>query len=155
MLQTRFGVSERRACRVVGQHRSTQRLEPPAPTDDDAELREWLRAFSVERPRWGWRRAAKALRREDRKINYKRVQRLWREKGLRVPYKKRRKRMVGTGCRFNDVDTIFIDSLLQAQVLIEDWRVDDNINRPHSAHCELTPGEFTQAWTTRRQPALV
>lgn len=32
--------------------------------------------------------------------------------------KKRRKRMVGTGCRFNDVDSIFIDSLLQAQVLI-------------------------------------
>ena len=43
MLQDRFGVSERRACTVVGQHRSTQRLEPPVPPDDEAELREFLR----------------------------------------------------------------------------------------------------------------
>jgi hypothetical protein len=42
---------ERRACRVVGQHRSTQRLEPPAPADDDAELRAWLREPSKARPR--------------------------------------------------------------------------------------------------------
>ena len=81
MLRDRFGVSQRRACRVVGQHRSTQRLEPPAPADDDAELRAWLGDFSKARPRWGWRRAAKGLRREGWKINNKRVQRLWREEG--------------------------------------------------------------------------
>jgi hypothetical protein len=46
------------------------------------------------------------------------------------------------------------DSLLEAQVLIEDWRVDYNINRPHNAHGDLTPTEFAQAWTTRHQPAL-
>ena len=43
MLRDRFGVSERRACRVVGQHRSTQRLDPPPVTDDEAELRAFLR----------------------------------------------------------------------------------------------------------------
>jgi putative transposase len=59
MLQDRFGVSERRACRVVGQHRSTQRLEPPTPPDDEAGLRDFLRMFAKRRPRWGWRRAAK------------------------------------------------------------------------------------------------
>ncbi len=45
------------------------------------------------------------------------------------------------------------DSLLEAQVLIEDWRIDYNVHRPHSAHGELTPSEFAQAWTTRYQPA--
>ena len=73
MLQERFGVSQRQACRAVGQHRSTQRLDPPAPSDDEAELRAFLRAFSTERPRWGWRRAAKAARREGRKANDKRI----------------------------------------------------------------------------------
>jgi putative transposase len=97
MLCDRFGVSERRACRVVGQHRSTQRLEPPASADDDAELRAWLRNFATQRPRWGWRRAAKGLRREGRRINNKRIQRLWREEGLKVPYKKRKKPHRGIG----------------------------------------------------------
>jgi putative transposase len=78
MLTERFGVSQRHACRVVGQHRSTQRLEPPMPSDDEVELRAFLRAFSTERPRWGWRRAAKQARREGRRVNDKRIQRLWR-----------------------------------------------------------------------------
>ena len=39
------------------------------------------------------------------------------------------------------------DSLLEAQVLIGDWRIDYNNNRPHSAHGDLTPTEFAQAWT--------
>jgi hypothetical protein len=46
------------------------------------------------------------------------------------------------------------DSLLEAQVLIEDWRIDYNTNRPHTAHGDITPSEFAQAWTTRHQPAL-
>src|SRR3954453_5824501 len=97
MLAERFGVSQRRACRVVGQHRSTQRLDPPTPAQDDQLLREWLRAFSTRRPRWGWRRAAAGLRREGWKVNNKRVQRLWREEGLKVPYRKRKKRLPGVG----------------------------------------------------------
>ena len=97
MLRDRFGVSERRACRVAGAHRSTQRLGPPVPSDDEAELRVWLRAFSTDRPRWGWRRAAKQARREGRAVNDKRIQRLWREEGLRVPYRKRKKPHRGIG----------------------------------------------------------
>jgi hypothetical protein len=42
------------------------------------------------------------------------------------------------------------DSLLEAQVIIEDWRIDYNTNRPHSAHGDLTPTEFAQAWTTKQ-----
>lgn len=272
MLRERFGVSQRRACRVVGQHRSTERLDPPTLSDDEAELRAFLRAFSKERPRWGWRRAAKAARREGRRVNDKRIQRLWREEGLKVPYRKRKKphRGIGTAvgamcpiapdalwaldfqfdttvdgrtlkllnivdeytrecpaivvdrsidadkvvdtldrlmltrgapafvrfdngpefianavadwCRFNGVGSIFIDpgspwqnawiesfngrlrdeflngwqfdNLLEAQVLIEDWRIDYNEHRPHSAHGDLTPSEYAKAWTTRHQPAL-
>jgi putative transposase len=272
MLTERFGVSQRHACRVVGQHRSTQRLDPPTRSDDEVELRAFLRAFSKDRPRWGWRRAAKQARREGWVVNDKRIQRLWREEGLKVPYRKRKKPHRGIGtqvgamcpiapnalwamdfqfdttvdgrtikllnivdeytrecpaivvdrsidadrvvatldrialqrgfptyvrfdngpefiaqavadwCRFNGVGSIFIDpgspwqnawiesfngrlrdeflngwqfdNLLEAQVLIEDWRIDYNEHRPHSAHGDLTPSEFAQAWTTRYQPAL-
>jgi len=45
-------VKERRACRVVGQHRSTQRLVVPLPSDDEKELRRWLVRFAKDHPRW-------------------------------------------------------------------------------------------------------
>jgi len=45
------GVSQRRACRLVGQHRSTQRLDPPEITDEEQQLRWFLRSFSKRRPR--------------------------------------------------------------------------------------------------------
>ena len=57
----------------------------------------WLREFSTRRPRWGWRRAAKTARRAGWKVNDKRVQRLWREEGLKVPYRKRKKPLRGIG----------------------------------------------------------
>ena len=107
----RFGVSERRACAVVGQHRSTQRLAPPAPTDDDVELAAWLRAFSTDRPRWGWRRAYKQLRREGHKVNSKRVRRIWREEGCKVPYKKSKKRPTGVGTAVGRMCPIVPDAL--------------------------------------------
>ena len=273
MLRARFGVSERRACTVVGQHRSTQRLTPPAPPDDEVELREYLREFSKDRPRWGWRRAAKALRRDGRQVNNKRIRRLWRDEGLQVPSKTKKKRLAGVGahvgpmsliapnalwamdfqfdrtidgrqvkllniideftrealevtvehsitaddvitvldrlviergrppafvrfdngpefvakiiaewCEAHGTQCIFIDpgspwqnawiesfnsrlrdellnlwhfdSLLEAQVLTADWRIDYNNNRPHSAHGDLTPTEFAQTWTTNHNNQL-
>jgi len=45
------------------------------------------------------------------------------------------------------------DSLLEAQVIIEDWRIDYNDNRPHTAHGDLTPSEFAQAWTINQPQA--
>jgi hypothetical protein len=52
-------VSERFACRVTGQHRSTQRHRAVSQTaaDPDAALREWLRQWASDHPRWGFRRA--------------------------------------------------------------------------------------------------
>lgn len=270
-LRERFGVSERRACKVVGLNRSTQRLAPPPITDEEAELRAFLRQFSKERPRWGWRRAAKEARRQGRQVNDKRVRRLWHDEGLKVPYKRRKKRLSGVGvhvgamcpirpnvlwaldfqfdtladgrtikmlnvideftrealaievdrsidadhvvavlerlaaqrgsapvyvrfdngpefvahavadwCRFTGTNSVFIDpgspwqnawiesfngkfrdellngwqfdSLQEARVIIEDWRIDYNWKRPHTAHGDLTPGEFAAKWTTNNQP---
>jgi putative transposase len=266
-----FGVSQRRACRVVGQPRTSQRRTAPVPGDDELALRAFLRAFSKARPRWGWRRAAKAAEDAGWRVNDKRIHRLWRTEGLRVPYRKKKRPLRGIGvtvgafspvrpgvvwsldfcfdqtangkmlkllnvideftreclaivvdrsitadgvvrcldrlakdrgapryvrfdhgpefiayavndwCRFNKTATVFIDpgspwqnawiesfngrlrdeylngqffeSLFEAQVLIEDWRIDYNVNRPHSAHGWLTPVEFVEAWTQRQQLA--
>jgi putative transposase len=267
-----FGVSERRGCRVVGQPRSTQRLAVPVPQDVELALRAFLRDFARRRPRWGWRRAARAARDAGWVVNNKRIHRLWRAEGLRVPYRKKKRPLRGIGkaigamcpirpnvvwaldfqfdqtsdarmlkflnvideytreclaivversidadgvvecldriaaekgapryvrfdngpefiafavadwCRFNNTDTVFIDpgspwqnawiesfngrlrdeflngqqfdSLLEAQVLTEDWRIDYNMNRPHSAHGWLTPVEFVEAWLNKQQLQL-
>ena len=94
MIQDRFGISERRACRIAGQHRSTQRHEPVL-AGDDAALRAELRRISRRRPRWGYRRAHQLLLDEGWEINRKRTQRLWREEGLRVPQKRRKRQRLG------------------------------------------------------------
>jgi putative transposase len=94
MLQDRLGLSERRACRYVGQHRSTQRREPCV-AEDDAGLRGRLREISRQRPRWGYRRVHATLRQEGWAVNRKRVQRLWREEGLRVTLRRRKRQRLG------------------------------------------------------------
>ena len=88
---------------------------------------------------------------------------------------------VADWCRFNGVATVFIDpgspwqnawiesfngrlrdellnswqfdSLLEARVIIEDWRIDYNEHRPHTAHGDLTPTEFARAWTINQPEA--
>jgi putative transposase len=72
MVCDRLGMSQRRACRIVGQHRSTQRHQP-AEADPDRELRAWLRRFAKQHPRWGYRRAHAVLRREGYRVNRKKV----------------------------------------------------------------------------------
>lgn len=89
-----MNVSERFACRVVGQHRATQRREPATTTaaDPDAALRVWLREWAKDHPRRGFRNAYADARGEGWNVNHKKIQRLWREEGLRVPQRRRRKR---------------------------------------------------------------
>ena len=111
VLEDEFGVSQRRACKVVGQHRSTQRHPAPEPPEDEAVMREELRAFSKRRPRWGWRRAAKHLRRNGWTVNNKRVRRLWRDEGLQVPTKRKRKRLVGVGVHVGAMSLIAPNAL--------------------------------------------
>ncbi len=271
-LREQFGVTERRACRVTGQARSTQRLPARLPGDEEEALRAFLLDFSRRRPRWGWRRAATAAWSAGWVFNNKRIHRLWREEGLRVPYRKKKRPLRGIGvavgamcpiapnvvwaldfqfdqttdgrmlkllnvideftreclaidvdrsidadgvvaclerlaaergapayvrfdhgpefiafavadwCRFNDTNTVFIDpgspwqnawiesfngrlrdeylngqlfeSLLEARVLLADWRIDYNMHRTHSAHGWLTPAAFAEAWLNQHQPSL-
>ena len=272
MLQSRLGLSQRRACQIVGQHRSTQR-HAPAETDPDRDLRARLRCFAKDHPRWGYRRAHAVLVREGYCLNRKKVQRLWREEGLRVPPRRRKRQRLGasttpadrlaatfpdhvwaldfqfdvtaTGrvikilhvvdeftreslsdvvggsidadatvatldkiaaargthprfircdngpeltanalrdwCRFSGAGTSYIDpgspwqnpwvesyasrmrdellaieqfdTILEAQVLVADWRAEYNDYRPHSALGMLTPAEFARQWRTN-QPQL-
>jgi putative transposase len=271
MLQARLGLSQRRACEIVGQHRSTQRHRP-APADPDRELRARLRRFARRHPRWGYRRAHAVLVREGHVVNRKKIQRLWREEGLRVPVRRRKRYRIGVGdtpadrlqadqpdhvwaldfqfdvtatgrtikilhvvdeftresladvvaysidanatvatldkivgargapafvrcdngpeltahalrdwCRFSGTGTSYIepgspwqnpwvesygsrmrdellaieafDTLLEAQVLVADWRHEYNDYRPHSALGMLTPTEFAARWRTEHQPA--
>jgi putative transposase len=271
-LQRVLGVSQRWACQLVGQHRSTQRHQPAEP-DRDRALREQLRQFSRVHPRWGYRRAHAQLRQAGWSINRKTVQRLWREEGLRVPARRRKRQRLGTStapadrlaaerpnhvwaldyqfdqttdgrslkllnvvdehtrealtievnrridadatvavldrlvaerqtaplfircdngpeltanalrdwCRFNRAGTSYIEpgspwqnpyvesfggrlrdellaveafsSLLEARMLVEDWRIEYNTIRPHSALGYRTPAQYARAWTIN-QPAL-
>jgi putative transposase len=96
-LQAQFGVSERRASVLVDQPRSTQRLPTPVPGDEELALRAFSRDFSWRRPRWGWRRAARAARDAGWRATDKRIHRLWRAEGLRVPYRKRKRPRRGIG----------------------------------------------------------
>lgn len=61
--------------------------------DPDRALRDWLRAYAREHPRWGYRRAYHDARGEGWLVNHKKIQRLWGEEGLRVPQRRRRKRV--------------------------------------------------------------
>jgi putative transposase len=269
MLCDRLGLSQRRACQIVGQHRSTQRHRPEVP-DPDRDLRRRLRDFARHHPRWGYRRAHAVLCREGHRLNRKKVQRIWREEGLRVPPKRHKRARLGTSstpadrlrathpnhvwaldyqfdvtsfgrtikilhvtdeftreslcdlvaysidadatvaaldavaaqrgtfpafirmdngpeltayalrdwCRFSGTGTSYIepgspwqnpwvesygsrmrdellalerfDSLLEAQVLVADWREEYNTYRPHSALGMLTPTEFAERWQTKQ-----
>jgi transposase InsO family protein len=270
VLQQRFGVSQRRACRVVGQHRSAQRRTAAAPTSIELTVRARLREIASAKPRWGWRKAYWVLRGEGHAVNHKRVRAYWIDEGLKRPAKTRKRRRVGprsadrltalhpdhvwaldyqvdvtadgrqirfcnivdeftrealattaarsftaedtiilldkviaeTGrrpehlrmdngpeltaaamrdwCRFADIATAFIepgapwqngynesfngrfrdefltceqfDTLLEAHVLAEDWRIQYNTERPHGSLHGLTPAAFREQWTN--QPAL-
>jgi putative transposase len=264
MLCDRLGLSERRACQIAGQHRSTQRHEPLRAPADEA-LRGRLREISAKRPRWGYRRAHAMLVSEGWSPNRKRIQRLWREEGLRVPARRRKRyrfgastmpadRLIATSpnhvwaldfqfdqtadgrilkllhivdeftrealaiecrrridadatvgalerlvgersapqnircdngpeltanalrdwCRFSRAGSAYIEpgspwqnpyvesfgsrirdellgvelfeTLAEAQVLIEDWRIDYNFNRPHSALGMTAPTHFASSW---------
>lgn len=93
-VQHRFGVSERRACRTLGQSRSTQRYQPIEREDEQALIHRILE-LAREFPRYGYRMITRLLRQEGWHVNFKRVYRLWRQEGLKVPMKKAKKRRLG------------------------------------------------------------
>ncbi len=89
-MRDRLGVSERRACRVLGQHRTTQRRVARGRKDEDllvADMIELARQYG----RYGYRRIAALLRQAGWQVNDKRIERLWRREGLKVPAKQPKK----------------------------------------------------------------
>ncbi len=90
----RLGVAERRACRVLGQARSTQRHRFRLRADEPrlvARIVELAREYG----RYGYRRITALLRREGWRVNAKRVERIWRQEGLKVP--KKQPKRAGSG----------------------------------------------------------
>lgn len=89
-VRAELNVSERRACRVLRQHRSTQRKVPVGRPDEErlvADMIELARQYG----RYGYRRIAALLRDAGWQVNDKRVERLWRRQGLKVPMKQPKK----------------------------------------------------------------
>jgi putative transposase len=87
----RDAVSERRACQVLGQPRSTQRRDAHVPDGEPALVRRMV-ALATEYGRYGYRRVTALLRAEGFAVNHKRVERLWRREGLKVPAKQPKRR---------------------------------------------------------------
>ncbi len=85
-VQQALSVPERRACRVLGQSRSTQR-RALVQRDDENELTQGIIDLASEYGRYGYRRITALLRTEGWHVNHKRVERIWRREGLKVPIK--------------------------------------------------------------------
>ena len=79
-------VSERHACRVIGQSRGTQRYNKRYAEDEEL-LTQRIIKLASEYGRYGYRRVTALLRNEGWIVNHKRVQRIWRQQGLKVPQK--------------------------------------------------------------------
>lgn len=88
------GISVRRACELVGTSRTHLGYE--AKPKDDAELLVAITEIRRRKPRWGVRRTHRQLRRRGHAVNRKRIERIWREHGLAVP-RRRRRRKIRTG----------------------------------------------------------
>jgi putative transposase len=84
-----FRLSERTACKLLDVDRSSYRYEP-AP-DRNSELREELVKLARQKPRYGYRRLHAVLERRSQEVNVKRVYRLYKEEGLAVRRRKRRR----------------------------------------------------------------
>ena len=93
-LRTACGLSERRACRIVGADRKMVRYQ--AQRAPDTVLRGRLRELANERRRFGYRRLFVLLRREGEPSGINRIYRLYREEGLTVRKRKARRKAVGT-----------------------------------------------------------
>ena len=89
-MRQELGVSERRACRTLGQHRSTQRKVPLGRSDEE-QLTDDIIELARQYGRYGYRMVTGLLNNTGWQVNHKRVERIWRCEGLKVPQKQRKK----------------------------------------------------------------
>jgi putative transposase len=90
-VREQFGVSERRACRVIGQDRITQR-HVHRTTSEEERLVARITELAIQYGRYGYRRITSLLQREGWRVNHKRVERIWRREGLKVPQRQPQRR---------------------------------------------------------------
>ena len=88
-------VSERRACQVLGQPRSTQRYQEKEISAEEKKLVARIHELVQRHPRYGYRFITAKLRQEGWRVNFKRIYRVWRREGFKVPRKTRKKRCLG------------------------------------------------------------
>jgi len=88
-------VSERRACKVIGQPRMTQRYKTKQPNKDKALTAE-IKKLANRHKRYGYRMITAKLRQDNWPVNHKRVQRIWQKEGLQVPYRRKFKKAKGS-----------------------------------------------------------
>ena len=115
-------VSERRACKVLAQTRSTQRRARVV-ADDEPRLVKRMVELATQYGRYGYRRITAMLRWEGWKVNHKRIQRLWRREGLKVPSKQPKRRRLW----FNDGSCIRLRPAHKNHV----WAYDFVLTRTH------------------------
>ncbi len=89
-MRQELGVSERRACRTLGQHRSTQRQVPQGQADEE-RLTDDIIELADHYGRYGYRMVTGLLSNAGWQVNHKRVERIWRREGLKVPQKQKKK----------------------------------------------------------------
>lgn len=88
-------MSQRRACKLLGQPRSTQRYQARQEDAEDQQLVARMHELVRKYPRYGYRMIGAKLRQEGWHVNTKKIYRLWRREGFKVPKKTRKKRRLG------------------------------------------------------------
>lgn len=121
-VQKVFDVSERLACRVIRQARSTQRNQPQR-RDDEEQLRKEIVILASKFGRYGYRRVTGLLHNTGWQVNHKRVERIWRQEGLKVPHKQPKRGRLW----LNDGSCV----RLRAEFPKHVWSYDFVMNRTH------------------------
>jgi putative transposase len=99
-VREKLKLAERRVCRAIGQPRSTQRYQAQQRNGEKA-LCDRMRELALRHPRFGYRRIAALLASEGWRCNRKRIARLWRREGLKVPQKQHKARRLFDGSSAN------------------------------------------------------
>lgn len=137
-VRQQFGVSERRACRVLHQPRATQRRELQVPEDEPRLVAE-MTTLAQQYGRYGYRRIAVLLEPAGWHVNHKRIERLWRREGLRVPAKQPKRGRLW----LNDGSCVRLRPLWKDHVWAYDF-VDDRTHDGRKLRMLVIVDEFTR-----------
>ncbi len=134
----KYGISERKACAALDIPRSVQRYIPTRPNDEVA-LQEDIICLASKYGRYGYRRITALLRADGWRVNHKRVERIWREEGLKVPKKQPKKGRL----YFNDGSCIRLKPSYQNHVWSYDF-VSDRLANGKKIRMLTVIDEFTR-----------